>query len=80
MSGVIELFPKAPAEDIPAMLRQLADDIESGETPADLVLAIVESREGVQPRLFGPATKATHVLGLLHMAAHHTCAVVSHVK
>lgn len=39
----LKVVPLRPADHIPEMLRQMADNIESGATPAEEVLCILRS-------------------------------------
>lgn len=65
-------FPKSNLSDIPAMLRQLADDIENGEHGEVSLCIAVIPREGSWPDLFGfgPTgdTSDAAVVGHLEMA------------
>ena len=49
---VVGLRPGPTVDNIPAMMRQLADRIESGEQPADAVLCIIP-QPGDWPAIFG---------------------------
>jgi len=49
---VVPLRERPTVSDIPGMLRKLADDIESGETMAHAVLAIIP-RDGDWPVICG---------------------------
>lgn len=64
---MIKPFPFYKLTDVPEALRQVANQIEHGELPADRCLLILEleSDKGVEYRAFGkePYTRA-HAIGL----------------
>lgn len=50
--NVLHLRPGPPINDIPGMLRQLADQFETGEYTAEGILVILP-RDGDWPAIFG---------------------------
>jgi hypothetical protein len=76
MSAIAEV-KKLPtnASEIPAMLRRLAADIESGAVQAECVLAILEADPVGRPvhYIWGAARPLAHCAGL-HIAVAHELA------
>ena len=50
---VVQFSTKPPLNDLPALLRNKADEIERGEYPGLTTLFLVMPVEGAYPRLFG---------------------------
>lgn len=63
---VVSIARPHPAHDVPAQLRELAREIECGELPAEVVLAVIDGPDGIQSRLYGAPIKTRELVGLLH--------------
>ena len=79
LAEVKTLF-KANSTDIPAMLRRLADEIQSGNHgEIDRVACVVENEDG-SPAVFGWGVREDHsdvlkIMGLLQLGVHHLAAM-----
>lgn len=67
---VLDPIQLRPADDIVAMLRQLADDIEAGEDALNVFLVIEHAEDDdTDVRSFGPCDDPYRTAGILMKAA-----------